>query len=80
MFVGEEQKNRMVKILFFKCMGVAFVSPFEKMNIITTPKHFVANVGDGGRDSYPINWNERLLDEIYLPPFKHVLIKAVHGL
>ena len=51
-------------------MGVAFVSAFEKMNIITTPKHFVANVGDGGRDSYPIHWNERLLDEIYLPPFK----------
>jgi beta-glucosidase len=51
-------------------MGVAFVSAFEKMNIITTPKHFVANVGDGGRDSYPIHWNERLLDEIYLAPFK----------
>jgi len=50
-------------------MGVAFVSAFEKMNIITTPKHFVANVGDGGRDSYPIHWNERLLDELYFPPF-----------
>ncbi|MBG9377752.1 glycoside hydrolase family 3 C-terminal domain-containing protein [Panacibacter sp. DH6] len=51
-------------------MGVAFVSAFEKMNIITTPKHFVANVGDGGRDSYPVHWNERLLDEIYFAPFK----------
>jgi beta-glucosidase len=51
-------------------MGVAFVSAFEKMNIITTPKHFVANVGDGGRDSYPIHFNERILEEIYLPPFK----------
>src|SRR4029078_8508777 len=51
-------------------MGVAFVSAFEKMNVITTPKHFLANVGDGGRDSYPIQWNERLLDEIYLAPFK----------
>jgi beta-glucosidase len=51
-------------------MGVAFVSAFERMNIITTPKHFVANVGDGGRDSYPVHWNERLLDEIYLAPFK----------
>jgi beta-glucosidase len=51
-------------------MGVAFVSAFEKNSIITTPKHFVANVGDGGRDSYPINWNERLLDENYFPPFK----------
>ena len=51
-------------------MGVAFVSAFEKMGIITTPKHFIANVGDGGRDSYPIHFNERLLEEIYLPPFK----------
>lgn len=51
-------------------MGVAFVSAFEKMGIITTPKHFVANVGDGGRDSYPIHYNERLLNEIYLAPFK----------
>ncbi|HWW38949.1 glycoside hydrolase family 3 N-terminal domain-containing protein [Pedobacter sp.] len=51
-------------------MGLAFVSAFEKQNIITTPKHFVANVGDGGRDSYPIHYNERLLEEIYFPPFK----------
>ncbi len=51
-------------------MGVAFVSAFEKRGIITTPKHFVANVGDGGRDSYPINWNERWLEEMYFPPFK----------
>lgn len=51
-------------------MGVSFVSAFEKMGVITTPKHFLANVGDGGRDSYPIQWNERLLREIYLPPFE----------
>jgi len=51
-------------------MGVAFVSEFEKLGVITTPKHYLANVGDGGRDSYPIHWNERLLREIYLPPFE----------
>ncbi len=51
-------------------MGVAFVRSFEETGIITTPKHFVANVGDGGRDSYPIHYNERLLEEIYLPPFR----------
>ncbi len=51
-------------------MGVAFVSEFEKMGVITTPKHYLANVGDGGRDSYPIHFNERLLREIYLPPFE----------
>jgi beta-glucosidase len=57
-------------------IGLAFISAFEKMNIITTPKHFIANVGDGGRDSYPIHVDERLLDEIYLPPFKAVIEKA----
>ncbi|MBB5637135.1 beta-glucosidase [Pedobacter cryoconitis] len=51
-------------------MGLAFVSAFEKQNIITTPKHFVANVGDGGRDSYPVHYDERLLEELYFPPFK----------
>ncbi len=50
-------------------MGVAFVTAFEKLGIVTTPKHFLANSGDGGRDSYPIDINERLLEEIYLPPF-----------
>ena len=51
-------------------MGVAFVSEFEKLGVITTPKHYVANIGDGGRDSYPIHWNERLMREIYLAPFE----------
>ncbi len=50
-------------------MAVAYVHPFEKINIITTPKHFVANVGDGGRDSYPIHFNERFLKEVHFPPF-----------
>ena len=51
-------------------MGVAFVSEFEKMGVITTPKHYVANIGDGGRDSYPVHWDERLMREIYLAPFE----------
>ncbi|MBC6492014.1 glycoside hydrolase family 3 C-terminal domain-containing protein [Flavihumibacter stibioxidans] len=57
-------------------MGVSFVGAFERMGIITTPKHFIANVGDGGRDSYPIHMNERLLEEIYLPPFKAAIQKG----
>ncbi len=51
-------------------MGVAFVQPFEQNGIVTTPKHFIANLGDGGRDSYPIDLDERILREIYFPPFK----------
>ena len=51
-------------------MGLAFVSAFEKQNIVTTPKHFLANVGEGGRDSYPIHWSKRYLEETHLVPFK----------
>ena len=51
-------------------MGVAFVRSFEKMGVVTTPKHFAANLGDGGRDSYPIHFSERLMHEVYLPAFK----------
>jgi len=51
-------------------MGVAFVREFESQGVVTTPKHFVANHGDGGRDSYPVHWNERMLQEAYFPPFR----------
>src|SRR5688572_7894711 len=51
-------------------MGVAYVTSFEKMDIITSPKHFVSNVGDGGRDSYPIHFSERFLEETHFVPFK----------
>jgi len=51
-------------------MAVAYVSAFERQHIITTPKHFIANVGEGGRDSYPIHASERWMEEEYFPPFK----------
>jgi beta-glucosidase len=57
-------------------MGVAFVGAFERLGIVTTPKHFVANVGDGGRDSYPIHYDERLLDEQFFVPFKACIEKG----
>ena len=50
-------------------MGRAFIDAFERAGIVTTPKHFLANVGEGGRDSYPIDHSERILTERYLPPF-----------
>lgn len=51
-------------------MGVAFCKAIESEGVITTPKHYAANVGDGGRDSNAIHFNERLLREIYFPAFK----------
>jgi len=62
--------------LLCSLMGMAYISPFEKMDVITTPKHFVANVADGGRDSYPAHFNDRLMEEIYYPAFKTVFQKA----
>ncbi|MGB7211295.1 MAG: glycoside hydrolase family 3 N-terminal domain-containing protein, partial [Gemmatimonadales bacterium] len=51
-------------------MGAAFVSAFEQRGVVATPKHFVANIGDGGRDSYPIEVSDRRLEEEYFPPFE----------
>ena len=59
-------------------MGRAYVEAFEQMNIVTTPKHFIANVGEGGRDSYPIDVSARFLDEMHFPPFK-ALITGSHA-
>jgi len=57
-------------------MGVNFVSSFENQGIITTPKHFLANVGEGGRDSYPIHWSKRYLEETHLIPFQKAFQKG----
>ncbi len=57
-------------------MAVAYISEFEKIGVITTPKHLIVNVGDGGRDSYPIHLNERYLREIHLPPFDAAIKRA----
>ncbi len=57
-------------------IALSFISQFEKNGVVTTPKHFVANFGDGGRDSYPIHFNERLLEEVYFPAYKACFQKA----
>lgn len=51
-------------------MALAYVKAVESRGVATTPKHFVANVGDGGRDSHSIQISEQALREIYLPPFE----------
>lgn len=54
-------------------MAVAFVRAFEERGVVATPKHFVANVGAGGRDSYPIADGERELRETDFLPFMAAL-------
>ncbi len=51
-------------------MGLAYVRAFERMGVAATPKVMIANVGDGGRDSYPVHWSGRLLEEVFFTPFK----------
>ncbi len=57
-------------------MARQFIEPFEAAGVVTTPKHFVANVGAGGRDSYPIDWDARVLGEYFFPPFKAAVTQA----
>lgn len=57
-------------------MAVAFCKSIESEGVLTTPKHFIANVGDGGRDSYPVHFSERELREVYFPPFKAAIQEA----
>jgi beta-glucosidase len=57
-------------------MGLAFVRPLETAGVICTPKHFVANVGAGGRDSYPIGLSERAL---YMSHYRPFLTAFVQG-
>lgn len=50
-------------------MGLSYVRSMEQLGVICTPKHFVVNVGDGGRDSYPIGLSERTLYMLHYRPF-----------
>jgi beta-glucosidase len=57
-------------------LGVAFCAAVEREGVISTPKHFVANVGEGGRDSYPVHSSQRELRETYFPPFEACVREA----
>jgi beta-glucosidase len=60
-------------------MGYAFMHAFESNGVITTPKHFLANVGDGGRDSYPMHQSSWYLERTQLIPFETAIKKAGAG-
>jgi beta-glucosidase len=57
-------------------MGRVFVAAFERAGIVATPKHFVANVGEGGRDSYSAEFDQRTLEERFFPPFREAITVA----
>ena len=51
-------------------MGVAMTRGLEENGVIATPKHFVDNYADGGRDSNHSTHSELELREVYLKPFE----------
>lgn len=57
-------------------MGVAFVRALEHAGVVATPKHFVVNNGDGGRDSYPVSADSVTLADLHFPPFRAAIEKA----
>lgn len=67
---GRAQEGYGEDVLLNSVMGVAYVKALETAGVITTPKHFVDNYGEGGHDSYasPTSW--RTLREVYLEPFR----------
>ncbi len=51
-------------------MGAVMCRGFEHNGVAATPKHFVDNYADGGRDSNYSTHSERELREVYLKPFE----------
>lgn len=57
-------------------MAVQFCKGFEENNVITTPKHFVANFGEGGRDSGAVFHSEYHLRNLYFQPYEACIREA----
>jgi beta-glucosidase len=51
-------------------MAVSYVTGIEETGVVATPKHFVDNYGDGGRDSHAVYHSQRYLRENDFVPFE----------
>ena len=67
---GRAQETYGEDVLLNSAFGVAYVKALEGSGVVTTPKHFVDNYGEGGHDSYPSPTSWRVLREVYLEPFR----------
>lgn len=67
---GRAQESYGEDILMNSAFGVAYVKALEGSGVVTTPKHYVDNYGEGGHDSYPSPTSWRVLREVYLEPFR----------
>lgn len=57
-------------VLLSSNMGYQMCKGLEQNGVIATPKHFVDNYAEGGRDSNYSTNSERTLREVFLRPFK----------
>ena len=57
-------------------LAVSAAKAFRARGIVTSTKHFVANYGDGGRDSAAVNLSDRELREYWMAPFEAAVIEG----
>lgn len=57
-------------------MGLTYIVPLEKAGIVTTPKHFAANIGHNGQFGDAVYFSERFLREVEFPPFKTAVMQG----
>ncbi|MBP5689457.1 MAG: glycoside hydrolase family 3 C-terminal domain-containing protein [Bacteroidales bacterium] len=67
---GRGQESYGEDVLLNSRMGVAYVKALEEGGVVSTPKHFVDNYGEGGHDSFASTTSWRELREVYLEPFR----------
>ncbi|GHT03785.1 beta-glucosidase [Bacteroidia bacterium] len=67
---GRTEESYGEDVLLNSRMGVAWVKALEQGGVVSSPKHYVDNYGDGGHDSFAANDSWRILREVYLEPFR----------
>ena len=67
---GRTEESYGEDVLLTSQMGAAYSGGLEDENVVATPKHFVDNYSDGGRDSNESHSSWRELREVYLEPFR----------
>lgn len=57
-------------------IGMAWIKGYQGEGLSAAPKHFAAHGASlGGRDSHYAGYSERVLREVYLPPFREAVKK-----
>ncbi|GHT44130.1 beta-glucosidase [Bacteroidia bacterium] len=67
---GRTEESYGEDVLLNSRMGVAWVKALEQGGVVSSPKHYVDNYGDGGHDSFAASDSWRILREVYLEPFR----------